>query len=90
MSEPRPSPRLPRAAHPSLLAELKSLAARSGEAFGAAYARAARTVLLELEQIEDANAERRYHERARRTRSVELLARTTEPQTDPSSTVRNK
>jgi hypothetical protein len=49
---------------PSLFAELKSLAERSGAALGDAYTRAASSVLTRLEQLEDQNAERRSRQRA--------------------------
>jgi hypothetical protein len=79
----------PKPALPALLAELKSVAARGGDAFGAAYARLARTVFLEIENLEDANAERRYRQRARRTRSLELVARTSEPRPKTRTTSAN-
>jgi len=54
----------------SLLAELKSLGERSGSVIGGAYALAASAVLNRLERLEDLNAERRFRQRSKATRTA--------------------
>ena len=60
---------------PHLLAELRSLGARSSAALSEVYARVAGSVLERIEQLEDVNAERRFLQRAK---SVELLGDTSQ------------
>lgn len=57
-----------------LWSEIKRLGQRGGETLVDAYVTAARSVLAELERLEDASAERRYQQRA--TQAARARART--------------
>jgi len=54
----------------SIFSRLNALGARTGEAVGGVYARAARAVWTRVDRLEDANAERRYRARATATRAA--------------------
>jgi hypothetical protein len=61
----------------SVVAVLRSLGGRGGSAIGNAYVRAARAFSSGKERIEDLNAERRFRERANRTRERRPASGTT-------------
>jgi hypothetical protein len=68
-----------------LLGELKVLGERGGAALGDAYARAASSVLNEVERLEDLNAERRYQQRSKaRASSRAAVARLASQAQNPS------